>query len=188
MLELEGREFFYGWVLRWRSGGKQCVWQAPNFGGEETGEGVVGLDEGEAGGGKGSGMVGEAGGAEAGEETEGEVEASDEGAGDGVDWAVGGDAEVGQEPESARLQVRSEGLDEGFEVGLGETVEEEVGDDEVVAAGGEEGAGEGEGIGVVGLQAGGCGGMGGVAASFEQVEHAAAGVDCVYVDGRVGGE
>ncbi len=40
-------------------------------------------------------------------------------------------------------------MDEGFEFGLGEAVEEEVGDDEVVGLG----WGEGEGVGVVGLEA-----------------------------------
>ena len=55
------------------------------------------------------------------------------------------------------------------ELGLGEAVEEEVGDDEVVAAVG--GWGEAEGVGGKGLEAGGGGGVGGVSAPGEQVEH-----------------
>ena len=89
---------------------------------------------GEAGGGEGGGVVGEVGGAEAGEEPEGEVEAADEELCAGDAWA-GGDAEVGDEPEGVGFEVRGEAGDEGFEFGLGEAVEEEVGDDEVVGCG-----------------------------------------------------
>ena len=77
-------------------------------------------------------MVGEAGGAEAGEDAEGQVEAADDGAGREAHWS-GGDAEVGDEPESVGLEGWGEAMDEGFEVGLGEAVEKEVGDDEVVS-------------------------------------------------------
>ena len=79
-------------------------------------------------------MVGEVGGAEAGEDAEGEVEAADEEL-CGETHEAGGDAEVGDEPEGAGSEVWGDAGDEGVEFGLGEAVEEEVGDDEVVAGG-----------------------------------------------------
>ena len=91
---------------------------------------VVG-DSGEAGGGEGGGVVGEVGGAEAGEDAEGEVEAADEEVG-GEAHGAGGDAEVGDEPEGSGSEGGGDAGDEGVEFGLGEAVEEEVGDDEVV--------------------------------------------------------
>ena len=50
----------------------------PEFRGEDAGEAVLLGDSGEAGLGERGGVVGEVGGAEAGEEAEGEVEAADE--------------------------------------------------------------------------------------------------------------
>ena len=76
-------------------------------------------------------MVGEVGGAETGEDAEGEVESADEELLRGGAWA-GGDAEVGDEPEGSGSERGGDAGDEGVEFGLGEAVEEEVGDDEVV--------------------------------------------------------
>ena len=73
---------------------------------------------------------------------------------------------------------------EGFEVGLGEAVEEEVGDDEIVRFGCRRG--EGEGAGLVGLEAGGR--VGGFAALAEELEHGGAGVYGVHFDDGVRGE
>ncbi len=90
-------------------------------------------DSGEAGLGEWGGVVGEVGGAEAGEEAEGEIEGADEEFG----WKMhgaGGNAEVGDEPEGAGGEVGCDAGDEGVEFGLGEAVEEEVGDDEIVGA------------------------------------------------------
>jgi hypothetical protein len=140
-------------------------------------------DEGEAGG-EGGGVVGEACNAEAGEEAEGQVEAADEELGDGAHRAGGGDAEVGDEPEGSGLEVWGEMGYECFEFGLGEAVEEEVGGYEIVGMSG----GEGEGVGVVGLEACACRRAGGVAAVLEEPEHGGAGVDCVGVELGVGAE
>jgi hypothetical protein len=133
----------------------------------------------EAGGSEGGSVVGELGGTQAGEEAEGEVEGADQEAGGEAEDA-GWDAEVGEEPESPGLKVGGEAVDESFEAGLGEAVEEEVGDYEVVGLGGL----EGEGAGLVGLDTGGVGD----AAGFEEVQHGAAGVDCVSVQRGIGGE
>jgi hypothetical protein len=119
------------------------------------------------------------GGAEAGEEAEGEVEAADVESGEGLERS-GGDAEVGEEPECSGGQGGGEPGCEGVEFELGEAVEEEVGDDEVGGMGG----GVGEGAGVVGVEAVG----GWVAALVKELEHGGAGVDCVCVEVGVGGE
>jgi len=88
-------------------------------------------DSGEAGLREGCGVVGEAGCAETGEDAEGEVEAADEELCRDTHGA-GGDAEVGDEPEGSWGESGSNASDELVEFGLGEAVEEEVGDDEVV--------------------------------------------------------
>ena len=105
----------------------------PEFCGEDAGEAVMLSDSSEAGLGERRGVVGEMGGAEAGEETEGEVEAADEEC-CGETHGAGGDAEVGDEPEGSWAERGSDAGDEGFEFGLGEAVEEEVRHDEVVGA------------------------------------------------------
>jgi hypothetical protein len=76
-------------------------------------------------------VVGELGGAKAGEEAEGKVEGADDEFGGKMHGAVG-NAEVGDEPECSGTQVLCSAFDEGVEVGLGEAVQEEVSDDEVV--------------------------------------------------------
>jgi len=82
--------------------------------------------------------------AEAGEDAEGEVEGPDMEGGEGAENGVRGDGEVGQEPEGAWCGEGGDVLGEGGEFGLGEAVEEEVGDDEVGA--GRRGDGEGGGL------------------------------------------
>jgi hypothetical protein len=77
-------------------------------------------------------VVGESGGAETCEETEGEIEAADEELCRETHGA-GGNAEVGDEPEGSGSEGRSDASDESVEFGLGEAVEEEVGDDEIVS-------------------------------------------------------
>jgi len=69
----------------------------PEFGGEEAGEAMLVGDSDQAGLGEWRGVVGEAGGAESGEETEGEVEAANEEL-CGETHGARGDAEVGDEP------------------------------------------------------------------------------------------
>jgi hypothetical protein len=113
-------------------GEKNVGWLGPpEFGGEEAGEAMLLGDSGQTGLGEGCGVVGEVGGAETGEEAEGEVEASDEGPCGEAHEAVW-DAEVGDEPEGSGSEGGSDAGDEGVEFGWGEAVEEEVGDDEVV--------------------------------------------------------
>ncbi len=103
---------------------------APDFCGEQAEEGVVVGGAGEAGAEEWGVVIGEVGGAETGEEAEGEIEGANIEAGDGAQGA-GGDAEVGDEPEGVGGDARGGGGDELIDFGLGEAVEEEVGDDEV---------------------------------------------------------
>lgn len=103
----------------------------PEFRGEQAEQRVVLCHAFEAGLGEGGGVVGEASGAEAGEDAEGEVEEADEQAGGETHGAGGWDAEVGEEPESVWTHVSGEAHGEGLQLGLGEAVEEEVGDDEI---------------------------------------------------------
>jgi hypothetical protein len=146
----------------------------PEFGGEEAAETVVVGDAGEAGSGEGRGVIGQGVGAEAGEDAEGKVEAADVGSGDEVHEAGGWNAEVGDEPEGSRGEVRGDVSDEGFEFGLGEAIEKEVGDDEVVLLCWV----KSEGVAVVGLEASSVKG----AALAEEMEHGGAGVDSVGLE------
>ena len=88
------------------------------------------------------------GGAETGEEAEGEVEAADQKfcrEAHGADR----DAEVGEEPEGSRGEGGSDASDQGLEFGLGEAVEEEVCDDQVVGVF----KWDSESVGLVGMKA-----------------------------------
>jgi hypothetical protein len=143
----------------------------PEFSGEEAGEAVVLGEAGEVDLVESGGVVREVGDAEIGEDTKDEVEAAYVGAGDGAHGAGGWDAEVGDEPEGLGGEVRSDLGDEDFELGLGEAVEEEVGDDQVVFFRGR--GAEGEGVGFVGLEAIGERG----ATLAKEMEHGGAGVD-----------
>jgi hypothetical protein len=149
----------------------------PEFGGEEAREAELMGDSGQAGLGEGRGVVGEAGGAETGEEAEGEVEGADEelcGETHGARW----DAEVGDQPEGSGMQVLCDAGDESVELGLGEAVEEEVGDDEVVGTFQR----VDECVGVVRAQAKSGVGRCCFATLAEELEHGGAGVDCVGVE------
>ena len=106
----------------------------PELRGEEAEEGVVDGDGLQAGIAEGGGMAGKAGGAKVRKQAEGEIkEPDDEACGQGEDavW----DAEVGIEPEGLRLQEGREACDEVVDLGLGEAVDDEEGDDEVGRAG-----------------------------------------------------
>jgi len=100
------------------------------------------------------------------ENAEGKVKRAHKDAG-GETHGTGRDAEVGDEPECSRCEVRSEVGDKSFDIRLREAIEEEVGHDEIVSAGGR----EGEGAGMARLQA-----SGGSATLAEKVEHSGAGV------------
>jgi len=105
--------------------------ELPDFCVKKAKQEFVAGDACEAGGGEGGLRVGKVGDAEAGEDAEGEIEEADVEGGEGAkDW-VGGDGEVGEEPEGAGGGVRGDLVGEGGEFRLGEAVEEEVGDDEV---------------------------------------------------------
>src|ERR1700733_7948179 len=110
-------------VIRW-AGSARVLW-------EQAREVGVFCDLGEASFGEWRGVVGKAGGAQAGEETEGEVEGADDECG-GEMHGAGGNAEVGDEPERTGAEVFRGAFDQGVEVGLGEAVEEEVSNDEIV--------------------------------------------------------
>ena len=125
-------------------------------------------------------MIGETAGAEAGEDAEDKVEGAGEKFCGEAHGAGGGDAEVGDEPEGFGSVGGGGAEDEGFQIGLGEAVEEEMGDDEVVFFGG--GAGEGEGVGLVGVESGGGVGCGCLAAAAEEFEHGFAEVYRVGVE------
>ncbi len=84
------REVAGGWV-----GCRLRRWSLPEFGGEDAGEELVVGDAGHAGVSEGCCVVGEVGGAEAGEDAEGQVEAADEEL-RGETHGAGGDAEVGE--------------------------------------------------------------------------------------------
>ena len=129
-----------------------------------------------AGGRQRSCMVGELRGAEARQQTEGVIEDSDQNAGEGAD-PIGGDAEVGDEPQGSGFQVRGEVADEAVEFCLREAVEEEVGDDEVIGLGRD----KGESRGVVGLNAAPIGG----AVRCQQVQHGSTCVDCFGLESRI---
>lgn len=105
--------------------------------------------------------------AETGEDAEGKVKGSDDGSGREA-HGTGRDVKVGDEPEGTRCEGRGDSGDEGFEIGLGKTVEKEVGHDEIVGTGWS----EGEGIGVVCVEASGAG----LATLAEETEHRSAGV------------
>ncbi len=152
--------------------------ELPDFCVKKAEQEFVAGDAGEAGGGEGGLGVGEVGDAEAGEDAEGEVEGADVEGGEGAEeWALG-DGEVGEEPEGAGGGVGGDVLGEGGEFGLGEAVEEEVGDDEVGVAGypaGVEGRGwkqvqrpRSEGSDALDVR---------LAAVAEEVEHGGAGID-----------
>jgi hypothetical protein len=152
-------------------------WALPELGRENSAEGEVAVEADEAVAVESGGVVWEASGAEAGEGSEGEVEEPDESAGGEAEGA-GGDAEVGEEPEGSGAEMGREPGDELVELGLGEAVEEEVGDDEVEGAVRLKGAG----IGLVGGEAVGCG----CGSLSEEVEHLRAEVDGDGVEAGVG--
>jgi hypothetical protein len=128
-------------------------------------------------------VIGEVGGAEVGEDAEAEVEAANEEFG-GEFCEVGGDLEVGEEPERVGLHVLCDAADEGVELGLSEAVEKEVGYNEIVVAC----ESEGEGVGLFGAQAMSGAGGDGFAALTEKLEHGSAGVDGEDMDVWVSGE
>lgn len=83
-------------------------------------------------------------------------------------------AKVGDEPESAWRERRCDAGNEGFEIALGEAIEKEMGDDEVVSFG----RSEGECAGAVSFEACGVG----FAALAQKLEHGCAGVYSIGVD------
>ena len=143
--------------------------ELPDFCVEEAAEELVAGDAREAGGGEGGLGVGEAGDAEAGEDAEGEVEEADVEGGEGRRMGLGGMAKSERSQRVPGAGVRGDSVGEGLKFGLGEAVEEEVGDDEVGAWG----WCDGEGGGLEGADAFGIG----LAAVVEEVKHGGAGVD-----------
>jgi hypothetical protein len=143
--------------------------ELPDFCVKKTAKEFVAGEAREAGGGEGGLGVGEVGDAEAGEDAEGEVEETDVEGGEGAEECVLRDGEVGDEPEGAWGGVCGDLMGECGEFGLGEAVEEEVGDDEVSA--GRWGAGECRGLeGPDAMDIG-------LAAVTEELKHGCAGID-----------
>ncbi len=121
---------------------------------------------------------------ETGEETEGRVEEGDEGAGAGcAEAATGGDLKLGDEPAGSGGEMGAKAGDEAGGFVLGEAIEKEVGDDEVVAVGGGlvgAGVGAGDREAVIHSDA--------ARPVAEEAEHGGAEVDGVGVERGIGGE
>jgi hypothetical protein len=127
-------------------------------------------------------MVGQMPGAEACEHAEGEVEGADDKLCRKAHGA-GGNAEVGDQPESAGSEGWGDSCDQDFDVWLGEAVEEEVSDDQVVFFSFVSvRRGEVQGVGLVGLQARRDVGADCFAAAAEKFEHGGTGVDGVGLE------
>jgi len=122
----------------------------PEFGEEKTGEAMLVSDSGKAGSREWSGVVGKMGGAETGQDAECEIERADDELCREAHGAAG-DAEVRGKPKGSGCEGGGDTSDECFEFGLGETVEEEMGDDEIVGFCIDR---KGEGAGLLGLEAG----------------------------------
>jgi len=134
------------------------------------------------------GVIGEMADAQASEQGEGAVESGDDQAGgeDGEAGTMSGDLEFGDEPAGVGGTGGDDDGGEALDLGRGEAVEEEMGDDEVVGGAIVNGGGarvELERIEAMGAHAGGGAGAGDAAA--EQSEHTGAGVDSVGVKLRV---
>jgi hypothetical protein len=151
----------------------------PELGVEQAAEALAAEEAVEACGAKGGLGIGEAGDAEASEYAEGEVQRADVERGDWAQGGLAGDGEVGEQPEGSGLERSSQAMGEGGKVGLGEAVEEKVGDDEVGVGFG----GQVEGRGLEGLQLSAWGGA--EAALAEEMEHGGAGVDGQDVEVRL---
>ena len=134
---------------------------------------------GDAGPGERGGIVGQARCSEARQDAEDEIEGADD---DLCRQAhsAGGDAEVGEKPKSVGGECGGDAGDQGFEIRLGEAVEEEVGDDEIILF--SVGWVEVQGVGMVDLQAGRDIGTGCFAAATEEFEHGCACVDGVGLE------
>lgn len=151
----------------------------PYLRGQNSKEEAVEGHRGEAGSAEGGGVVGKLRDAKTGEQAEGEVEEADQSLCRAAEQARG-NAEVGEKPKRSRGEMGSRSGDEPIEFGLGEAIEEEVGDDEVVGVRGLEGAG----IDLVGLEAGECTAR----STPEKVEHGGAEVDGVGLEMAVAGQ
>ena len=151
----------------------------PEFSDQHAGEEATSVYEAKAGGTERLTMVGKMGDAEAGEQSEGEVEDANQ-EGGGVLERTGRDAELGDEPEGARRGAAREPVGKVVNFRLGEAVQEEVGDKEV----GRSLRGEAAGVGVHGQEAVCV--EGGV--MTQEAEHGFTGIDRSDVDVWVGAE
>jgi hypothetical protein len=154
--------------------------ELPEFGDQETSEAVSMGDSGEACLLEGRGVVGELRGAESGEDAKGEIESADK----DLRWKAhqtARDLEVGDQPEGSGRECWRDAVNEGIEIGLGEAVQEEVRDDEIV------GRIErtGEGVGLMGVEARGRVRGHSFAAFAEEFEHGCAGVNRIGVETRI---
>jgi len=154
----------------------------PEFGGQETGAGELLVDAHQTGASEGGVVVWQGSDPQAGEDPEGEVEESDEELCGPSEWA-GGDAEVRDEPQGVGRQPGSESGGEEVELGLGEAVQEEVGDDQIVRVQGW-GFRKGQGVGVVRVKLD-RGSAVGLALLAEQPEHGKACIDGISLSLRI---
>ncbi len=88
----------------------------------------------EACGGECGGWIREVGDAEAGEDSEGEVEKPDIQSRERCQPRAGGDGEVGEQPESAGARVGGHVVCQAIQFWLGQAIQKEVADDQVRAA------------------------------------------------------
>jgi hypothetical protein len=120
--------------------------------------------------------------AEAGKDTKGKVESSDNNSG-GEMHGAGRNAEVGDEPQRIGCKSWGDAGDESVEFVLGEAVQEEVSYDEIVRTSGS----DAEGGGVMDLEASGGVGGTGFASSAKELEHGGAAVYGVGLEMGIGG-
>jgi len=113
------------------------VSELPEFGGQEAPQRVVVRYAGESCPGQGSCVIGKSGGAEASENAEGKIEASDDdpcGKAHGAGW----DTEIGDEPERAGGKGGGDARNQKLEIGLDETIQKKMRNDEIIRAAGRE--------------------------------------------------
>lgn len=133
------------------------------------------------------GVVGQAGGAQVGEDAEGQIEAADDEP-RGKAHRAWRNLEIGDDPESSGCERGVDAGNERIELGLREAVEEEVCNYQVVGARRRTLRRECQGGGLVGLKAGVGSGRCGFAVAAEQKKHGGADVDGVCVKVGVASE
>ena len=119
---------------------------------------------------------------EAGKQTEGAIEQADEASGEISSEGVAGNGELGDHPLRAGAKMGTNSIEELVQLRSEKAVEKEVGNDQVIAAGGR----PCESIGVMQTNALVSLGAGAANAAIEKPQHGAAGIDDIHGDGGIG--